>query len=57
MAGLELSESLNTLAADTAYHWRARRTFDRTDAPEQTVSPWIWGGRGGEALGVHSRTG
>ena len=57
VAGLELSESLNTLAADTAYHWRARRTFDRTDAPEQTVSPWIWGGRGGEALGVHSRTG
>jgi MYXO-CTERM domain-containing protein len=51
--GAQLTQTLASLSADTAYHWRARLQFDPADAPPQSASRWVYGGLPGQAEGSH----
>ena len=53
LLGTTLQETINSLAAETSYHWRARVLFDPASAPPQLASPWMWGGQGGQPQGNH----
>ena len=53
LLGVTLQETLASLDPETGYHWRARVLYDPSDAPPQLWSPWLWGGRSGEAVGTH----
>ena len=52
-SGTWLQETVEGLAPETGYHWRARVLYDPADAPPQPWSPWYWGGRSGDPHGRH----
>ena len=54
--GVELSEALSGLTSDTEYHWRARTGAPPYRARAQSWGPWSYGGRLGDATGIHLRT-
>lgn len=51
-----LDTLVDGLRVDTAYKWRARLVTHPGEGPRQRGSHWIYGGRPGEAQGVHFRT-
>lgn len=51
-----LDTLVDGLRVDTAYKWRARLVTHPGEGPRQRGSHWIYGGRPGEAQGVHLRT-
>ena len=56
-AGIQLTHTVDSLAAETGYHWRARLLFDPADAPPQSASRWVYGGLPGHPEGTHVVTG
>jgi hypothetical protein len=55
-SGQTLIAVVDGLDVDTAYSFRARLVTHPAQAPRQATSHWIYGGRPGEARGVHVRT-
>ena len=49
--------TVSTLAASTAYHWRARLLEDPARNTTQTRGRWLVGGTSGDPQGTHARTG
>jgi hypothetical protein len=53
LTGVQLTDALDGLTLDTAYHWRARVLYDPADAPPQSASRWLYGGISGRARASH----
>ena len=51
-AGVDVAASI-AIADEAAMHWRARLVADPTEGHEVRTGRWMWGGRGGSALGRH----
>jgi hypothetical protein len=51
--GVDLQQVVDSLAAETRYHWRARLRYDPVAAPPQLHSRWVYGGLSGRPAGPH----